>query len=253
MLTKRVMPCLLFLDDGLVKTVKFKNPQYVGDPVNAIKIYNEKEVDELIFLDITATNEERAPRYDIIEKISSECFMPLCYGGGISTIDQIRKIFYLGAEKVAIGTSAFTKPELIKEASEIFGSQSIVVVVDVKKNFFKKYETWINSGTKNTQKDALEYALQMQELGAGELLINNIDRDGTYSGYDIALLQRISSVLTIPVIALGGAGTLMDIDKAFKEGGVSACALGSMAVYQGQGLGVLINFPLRKDLLEIIG
>jgi cyclase len=251
MLTPRVMPCLLFKDNGLVKTIQFKKPNYVGDPINAIKIYNEKEVDELIFLDITATRNHHQPRFDVIEKIASECFMPLCYGGGITTVEEISKIFYLGVEKVAISTAAYLNLGLISEAASLFGNQSIVGVIDVKRNLLGKPEVWIGCGEKNTHANPVEYAIKMEKAGAGEILVNSIDRDGTYSGYDIGLIKEISSNISIPTIASGGAGGLIDLRRAVKEGGASACAIGSMAVYSGKGLGVLINFPSPHEIENI--
>jgi cyclase len=251
MLIPRVMPCLLVDNGRLVKTVKFKAPAYIGDPINAIKIYNEKEVDELILVDITATLESRAPSLEILAEVADECFMPMCYGGGITTLDQIRTIFRLGMEKAAINSHAFKDPDFIARAADAFGSQSIILSMDVKKSLFGKYSVWVQSGRKDTRMDPVEYAQRLTEKGAGEILLNSIDRDGTWGGYDVALIKKVADAVPVPVIACGGAARIGDFRQAVQEGGASACAAGSMVVYQGQGLGVLINFPARADLESI--
>jgi imidazole glycerol-phosphate synthase subunit HisF len=191
MLQVRVIPSLLLKGQGLVKTVQFKNEKYIGDPINAIKIFNDKEVDELVFLDITASKEKREPNYKLIHQIAGECFMPLSYGGGITSIEQIQKILSLGVEKVIINTSAALNPNLIKEASNLFGCSTIVVSIDVKKSFFGKNSVYICDGTMNTKKNPIEYACLVEHLGAGELLINSIDKDGMMQGYDIDLIKSI--------------------------------------------------------------
>ena len=185
MLKTRVMPCLLLRGRALVKTIKFKNPSYVGDPINTVRIYNEKEVDELIFLDITATASGKEPPYDLLEEIASECFMPFTYGGGIRTLDQMRRIFNLGVEKVAINSHAAERPTLIRDAAEAFGSQSVVVSIDVKKKLFGRYEVYARGGKQALHKDPVTYAREMEQLGAGEILLTAIDRDGTMDGYDL--------------------------------------------------------------------
>jgi cyclase len=248
MLKTRVMPCLLLNNGRLVKTIKFKNPSYIGDPINAIKIYNEKEVDELILVDITATIEQRKPPFDIIEEVASECFMPFAYGGGIRNLDDIKNIFGLGVEKVAINSYAAENPEFIRVAADMFGSQSIVVSIDVKKTVFGKYVVYTHSGKKSTKMEPVSYANKMQELGAGEILLNSIDKDGTMQGYDTALIKVITQAVNIPVIALGGAGCVDDITEAVKNGGASAATAGSLFVYQGKNRAVLINFPAREEL-----
>ena len=245
------MPCLLLMNKGLYKTVKFKNPDYVGDPINAIKIYNEKEVDELIFLDITASVEQREPDYKIITDIATECFMPLCYGGGITRLDQVKKILEIGVEKVSINTSAIENTQLITEIANSFGNQSVIVSIDVRKNFWGKSEVYKNRGMKTIGLDPVSFAKKMEDAGAGELLITSIDKEGTWDGYDIDLLNSITSSVNIPVIANGGAGKLSDLKDAVITGGASAVAMGSMVVYQKKGLGVLINFP-QRDNLEIL-
>ena len=248
MLKTRVMPCLLLNDGRLVKTIKFKNPSYVGDPINAIKIYNEKEVDELILVDITATVEHRKPPFDIIEEVASECFMPFTYGGGIRDLDDIKRIFRLGIEKAAINSYAAENPEFIRDAADLFGSQSIVVSIDVKITMFGKYVVFTHNGKKSAKTDPVSYAVKMEKMGAGEILLNSIDKDGTMDGYDITLVKMVAEAVNIPVIALGGAGCVDDITEAVKGGGASAVTAGSLFVYQGKNRAVLINFPTREEL-----
>ena len=244
----RVIPSLLLRGKGLVKTVKFKDPRYLGDPINIIKIFNDKEVDELTLLDITATIEGRKPPFDYIAKVASECFMPLGYGGGIKDIEDIRKISALGVEKVILNSYAFENPDFITTAADLVGSQSVVVSIDVKKNILGKYEVFIHGGRKNTGADPVRFATQMAEKGAGEILLNSIDRDGTFTGYDISMIQKVTSAVSIPVIACGGARDVQDLGLAVKEGGASAVAAGSMFVYQGKHRAVLINFPTQSEL-----
>jgi cyclase len=247
MLITRVIPCLLLKGRGLVKTVRFKEPTYVGDPINAIKIFNEKEVDELVFLDITATLEKRPPPYQVITEIASECFMPLAYGGGIRDMKEIEKIFGLGVEKVCLNTAAVENPDLVREAARAFGSQSIVVSVDVKKSLFGKYEIFTRAGRRRARADLLSHVRRMEELGAGELLLTSIDRDGTRQGYDLDLIARVSEAVGIPVIACGGAGGLPDLTAAVKSGAAAAAA-GSLFVFHGRHRAVLISYPSREEL-----
>jgi len=249
---KRIIPSLLLRDDGLVKTIKFKGSTYIGDPINAVKIFNEKEVDELVFLDIDATNKKKEPPYELISDIATECFMPFCYGGGIKTIEQIRKIVASGAEKVAINSEAYFNPKFITKAAAIFGSSSIVVSIDYKKNLFGKTSVYVNGGRKNTKKDPMAYAIEMEKLGAGELLLNAIERDGVMNGYDIEMILKISEAVSIPVIACGGAGKLMDFKDAFQKAKASAVAAGSLFVFQGKKRGVLISYPEVHEIKEII-
>jgi imidazole glycerol-phosphate synthase subunit HisF len=241
------MPCLLLKESRLVKTVKFKNPDYVGDPVNAVKIYNEKEVDELIFLDISATVNGRKPSFKTIYEIATECFMPFTYGGGINNLDDMKKIFTLGVEKVAINTYAFENPDFIAKAAEMFGSQSIVVSMDAKKRPTGGYEVYTQGGRRATKTDPATYAVLMEKMGAGELLLTSIDMDGTLEGFDLDLIRLVSQEISIPLIACGGAGSVEDFAKAVNAG-ASAVAAGSMVVYQGKNRGVLINFPSQEDL-----
>ena len=252
MLKTRVMPCLLLRGRGLVKTVKFRNPVYVGDPINTVVIYNEKEVDELIFLDITATPNQKEPPYQLISEIATECFMPVTYGGGIRSLEAAKKIFSLGVEKCAINSYAFEQPDFLTEAANIFGNQSIVVSIDVKKTRFGKYLVFTHGGCKNTNLDPVTYAKRMEGAGAGEILLTSIDRDGTFSGYDLELIQMVTSEVTIPVIACGGAGTIEDFGAAIKTGGADAVASGSMVVYQGNHRAVLINFPKKQNLKKVL-
>ena len=249
----RVIPCLLLKNQGLVKTVKFKNPKYVGDPINAVKIFNDKEVDELIFLDISATVENRKPPFKMLTQIASECFMPFGYGGGIKTLEDIKKILHLGVEKVAVNSYAVENPAFIKSASEHFGSQSIVVSIDVKKTYPGKYEMYTNGGRIATKIDPVIFARQMEKMGAGELFLNSIDRDGTMKGYDLELIKKVSESVSIPVIACGGAGKIEDFGDAVKKGKASAVAAGSLFVFIGAYRAVLISFPAPEELQNVLG
>lgn len=247
MLSVRVIPCLLLRNTGLVKTVRFKNPTYIGDPINAVRIFNDKEVDEIIFLDITKTLDNAPPNIDLIKDIANECFIPFAYGGGIKDIDTIRRIFNLGAEKVILNSAAFHNPDLVKNAANLFGNQSIVVSIDIKANWMGRNEVVVNCGRRGTGIDPLSYALEMQKNGAGELFINSVDRDGTRKGYNVELIRQIAETVNIPVVACGGAGSLEDIKEVVKKANVSAAA-GSLFVYYGSRNGVLINYPDREVL-----
>ncbi|MGB0383230.1 MAG: AglZ/HisF2 family acetamidino modification protein [Ardenticatenaceae bacterium] len=253
MMRPRVIPCLLLRNKGLVKTVKFKDPTYLGDPINVVKIFNDKEVDELVFLDITATLENRKPRFEYLAEIASECFMPLGYGGGLRNLDDIRRLFSIGIEKVAINSYAVENPSFIQEAADLFGSQSIVVSIDVKKNWFGKYQLFTHGGKKATGLDPVHFAVQMADMGAGEILLNSIDRDGTMKGYDLALIRRVSEAVDIPVVACGGAGNINDLADAVKKGKASAAAAGSMFVFQGRHRAVLISYPTENELRRAFG
>ena len=243
----RVIPCLLLSGNGLYKTVRFKSPSYIGDAVNAVKIFNEKEVDELIFLDIRATPENRSPGIDFLRGIATECFMPLSYGGGINSVSQMEKIFSVGVEKVILCTAAASKAGLVSEAAKNFGNQSIVVTIDCKKSLRGKHQVYAQCGAMKVAQDPLEYALRMQEAGAGEIFLNSIDRDGTGRGYDLDLIERISGKLDIPIAVCGGAGKLADLREAV-EHGASAVAAGSLFVYHGKHRAVLITYPNRSQL-----
>jgi cyclase len=251
MLLTRVMPCLLLRDGALVKTVRFRNAVYVGDPLNAMRIYNEKEVDELILVDIGATHGGTGIPFRTIEEAAGECFMPLCYGGGVRRIEDIREVFRLGAEKVAINTAAVEDPELVRRAADTFGSQSIIVSIDVKKGLLGKWSVYTRGGRKNAHLDPIAFACRMEEMGAGEILLTSMDRDGTWQGYDLDLIRAVSGAVGIPTIACGGAGTVTDFSLAVGAG-ASAVAAGSMVVFQGKDLGVLVKFPTRAELDRVL-
>jgi len=241
----RVIPSLLIQNGGLVKSIRFKDHKYVGDPINAVKIFNEKGVDEIVILDRTAA--QTGPHFEKIKDIASEAFMPLGYGGGISTLDQIKQLISDGVEKVVLNTQALKNPGLISEGAKYVGSQSIVISIDVKKNIFGKYKVFVENGTKNTGIDPLQHAKDMEAAGAGEILLNSIDRDGTFEGFDYNLIHRISNSIDIPVVALGGASTILDFRNAV-EHGASAVAAGSMFVFQGPHRAVLISYPSESEL-----
>jgi cyclase len=246
----RVIPVLLLRGKGLVKTVKFKDPTYIGDPINSVRIFNEKEVDELAFLDISATPERRGPDFDLLADIAGEAFMPMAYGGGVATIEQVRRIFGLGFEKVIINTAAYSNPGLVREAVSIFGAQSVVGCVDVKKALLGRYDLFTHSA-KTRQKPGLSDQLDaLAEMGVGEILVNSVDRDGTQSGYDIPLLKAVSSRVRVPVIACGGAAGIDDFVKAVEQGGASAVAAGSIFVFVGPHRAVLINYPDRQVMQD---
>jgi imidazole glycerol-phosphate synthase subunit HisF len=247
MIISRVIPCLLLRNNGLVKTVKFKNSTYIGDPINAVKIFNEKEVDELIFLDIDASVEKKQPPFNLLRNIAGECFMPLCYGGGISNINQISEILKCGVEKVSINTCAVKNPEFIKEAADIFGSSTIVVAIDVRKSFLGKYQIYLNGGKINTGKDPLEFVKLVEQMGAGEVFLNSIDKDGTMMGYDLDLIKKISASVKIPVIACGGAGTVDHMHAAIQNG-AAAVSAGSFFVFHGKRRAVLISYPNVNEI-----
>lgn len=253
MLHSRIIPVLLVHNKGLVKTINFKTPKYVGDPINAIRIFNEKEVDELIVIDIDATIEQRDPDYKMIENLAAECRMPLCYGGGIKTIEQIQKIIQLGVEKVAISSGAFRNPELVSKSSKIVGSQSIVVVLDVKRKFLSgKYEVYTHNGRRSVEVNPFDLVKQMEILGAGEIVINSIDNDGLMKGYDLVLVEKIRDAINIPLTVLGGAGSLKDIEQLVRKYGVIGAAAGSLFVFKGVYKAVLINYPSRKEKEALI-
>ncbi len=252
MLYPRIIPCLLVHKKGLVKTTKFKDPKYVGDPINAVKIFNEKEVDELIVVDIDASREGSEPDYKMIENLATECRMPLCYGGGIKTVDQAQKIFSLGVEKIAVSSAAIENPSIVSSMAERVGNQSVLVVMDVKKKTLSsKYELYIHNGTKPTGIDPILFAIEMQKLGAGEIVVNSIDQDGVMNGYDMNLIKKIRDVISIPITVMGGAGTLDDIGSVIQQHGIIGVAAGSLFVFKGKYRAVLINYPttIEKTLL----
>lgn len=250
MLKTRVIPILLLKNGGLYKGIKFKNHKYVGDPINTVKIFNDKEVDELAILDISATNEQKSPDFDLLRDIASEAFMPLAYGGGISCLADAKKLFAMGFEKVILNTSAIENGSLIKEIADIYGSQSVVGSVDAKKSLFGGYFCYSNSGAKKTSIDPVSWAKKMESLGVGEIVINSIDKDGTMSGYDLNLIKSVTSAVDIPVVAVGGAGEINDFRSAAKAGagGVGA---GSFFVFNGPHRAVLITYPKYNDLTRL--
>jgi cyclase len=253
MLRPRIIPCLLVKDKGLVKTVNFKDPKYVGDPINAVRIFNEKEVDELIVIDIDASAEKREPDYKMIEILAAECRMPLCYGGGVKTSTQVKRIVELGVEKVALSSAAIENPDVISESSQMVGNQSVVVVLDVKKNAFgSKYEVRTYNGKTKTGKFPLELSMQVEKLGAGELVINSIDNDGVMKGYDLSLIASIRESINIPLTILGGAGSLEDIGELISKYNIIGAAAGSLFVFKGKYRAVLINYPNRAEKDKLI-
>jgi cyclase len=251
MLRNRIIPSLLISNKRLVKTKKFKNPVYLGDPINAIKIFNEKQTDEIVVIDITASKNKQGPNFNLIEEICTECFMPIAYGGGINSIEHIQKLIQLGVEKVIIGETAFTNKVILKEAIAIFGSQSIVGMIDIKTTLFnKKPHVFIKNGKINTKKTPLEYALELQDLGVGELILQDITREGTRSGYPLDVITGISSKLEIPLIALGGAGSKADFTKAI-QAGASAAAAGTLFTLQPPHDAVLIKYLTNEEIKSL--
>ena len=247
MLRPRIIPCLLVKNKGLVKTVHFKNPKYVGDPINAVRIFNEKQVDELTVLDIDASAEGREPDYKMIEHLAMECRMPLCYGGGVKTVEQAERIFSLGVEKIAISSAVIEKPELIGKIAERVGSQSLVVVVDVKKKLLGGYEIYINNAKKSTGINPIEFISKLEEYGAGEVVINSIDNDGLMKGYDVSLVEKVRNATSLPLTVLGGAGSLNDIGLLINKFGIIGASAGSLFVFKGVYKAVLINYPTSQE------
>lgn len=248
----RVIPVLLLREGGLVKTQKFKDPRYIGDPINSVRIFNEKEVDELAFIDITATRNGRGPDFEMIEQIAGEAFMPMAYGGGVTRLDEVSRILSLGFEKVVFNTAAFDHPNLIEETARVYGSQAAVVCVDAKRPLFGGHELYTHSGTKKRPINLTDHVKRVEALGAGEIIINSIDKDGTMTGYDVSLVKAVSGVCSVPVIALGGAGSIEDFEIVVRDGGASAVAAGSLFVYKGVHRAVLINYPDRAALKRVL-
>jgi len=244
LLYPRIIPCLLIKNKGLVKTLRFSDPKYVGDPLNAVKIFNEKSVDELIVLDIDASTEEREPDYNVIANLAMECRMPLCYGGGIRTSDQAIKIFQLGVEKIALSSKAIEDPSIISEISNKVGAQSVIVILDVKKNrFSKKYNIYTKNGTLKSKHNPIDFSKRIQQEGCGEIVINSIDKDGGMNGYDYEIIDQIRNVVSIPLTVLGGAGSLDDIGVLINKHGIIGASAGSLFVFKGKYRAVLINYP----------
>lgn len=239
----RVIPCLLLRGNGLVKTKKFKDAVYIGDPVNAVRIFSEKEVDELVILDIDASLEGREPNYELIAEIAGECFMPVAYGGGVSSLEQARKLIRCGIEKVVINSASVGTTRFIREIADVFGSQAVVGSVDARKTLFGGHRVFIKSGTIDTKLKPEDHAASLVQAGVGEIFLNSIDSDGQMQGYDLELIKKVSARVNVPLVACGGAGTLDHMRIAMKQGGASAVAAGSMFVFYGKHRAVLINYP----------
>lgn len=252
MLRPRIIPSLLIQDNGLVKTVNFKNPKYVGDPINAVRIFNEKEVDELAIFDIDATAKGLEPNYSLIERIANQSRMPLCYGGGVKTLEQAQRIFGLGIEKIALSSAVLQNPKLITEIAERVGSQSVIVVLDVKKKLFGGYEVYTHNGKKATGINPFKFVEEAQKLGAGEIVINSIDQDGVMKGYDMGLIEKVREKISLPLTVLGGAGTLNDIKQVIDKHGIIGVAAGSLFVFKGVYKAVLINYPTFEEKEKLI-
>lgn len=254
MLYPRIIPCLLIHNQGLVKTTKFQNPKYVGDPINAVKILNEKEVDELVVLDIDASILGKEPNYKMIENLASECRMPFCYGGGIKNTEQALRIFSLGVEKIAVSSLAIENPTMVETIAQKVGNQSMVVVIDAKKKTLSnKHEVFIHNGKINTKLEINAFVNSIINMGVGEIVINSIDRDGTMSGYDINLISKIRETTSLPLTVLGGASNYDDLGEVISEYGIIGAGAGSIFVFKGKYRAVLINYPTsaeKKELLE---
>ncbi|MBM9589041.1 imidazole glycerol phosphate synthase subunit HisF [Leptospira sp. 201903075] len=244
MLRPRIIPCLLIHDKGLVKTTKFSDPVYVGDPLNAVKIFNEKEADEIVILDIDCSSKNRRPDMKLLEQLALECRMPMCYGGGIKTVEQAKDIISLGIEKIAISSAAIENPRLVSDIANAIGNQSVVVVLDVKKkSFSSSYEVWTYNGKKNTKISPLEFSKQLEEFGVGEIVINSIENDGMMKGFNLDLVNEIYNSVNVPLTVLGGAGSLDDIKAVVDKFGIIGVAAGSLFVFKGKLKAVLINYP----------
>ena len=252
MLNPRIIPCLLVHNRGLVKTVKFNDSKYVGDPINAVKIFNEKEVDELIVLDIDATVNKVEPDYKMIENLATECRMPLCYGGGIKTVEQAQKIFNLGVEKIALSSAVIENPSLVTQIVKKVGNQSVVVVLDIKKKMFGGYDIYTQNGDKKSKINLEKFVIELQDLGVGEIVLNSIDNDGVMKGYDFNLIDKIKSLVKVPMTVLGGAGKLDDIGILIKRYGIIGASAGSLFVFKGKYKAVLINYPNQDEKDNLI-
>ena len=252
MLRPRIIPCLLVRNKGLVKTLQFKDGKYVGDPINAVRIFNEKEADELMVIDIDATSSNNEPDYKMIENLASECRMPLCYGGGIKTLEQSQRIFSLGVEKIALSSAAIQNPSIVSEIASTVGSQSVVVVLDVKKKMFGGYDLYIHNGKKNININPVDFAIKMEKEGAGEIVINSIDNDGVMKGYDLDLIGKVRNSISLPLTVLGGAGNLEDIGGLIQKYGIIGAGAGSLFVFKGKYKAVLINYPNWEEKDSLI-
>lgn len=251
MFRPRVIPVLLLKDRGLVKSVRFKDFRYIGDPINAVKIFNDLKADELVFLDISATREKRCVDLEFVRQVGDEANMPFAVGGGIQTIRHIKDIINAGAEKVVINSCAVRDPAFIRRAADEFGSSTIVVAIDVKKKFFGKQQVYTEAGSRSTGLDPVRWAQQMEAYGAGELMVTAIEQDGMMQGYDLSLIKSIATAVRIPVVASGGAGKLSDFKAAIDQSYASAIAAGSLFVYHGSRKGILVNYPTQEKLLNL--
>ncbi len=247
MLRPRIIPSLLLHDKGLVKTVNFKSPKYVGDPINAVRIFNEKQVDELAIFDMDATVLGKEPDYVLIEKLANQSRMPLCYGGGVQTVEQAQKIFSLGIEKIALSSAVIKNPHLVTQIADRVGSQSVIVVLDIKKKLFGGYEVYTHNGKRATGINPVKFAKELEQLGAGEIILNSIDQDGVMKGFDMILIDKVAENISIPLTVLGGAGSLNDIEKVIDRYGVIGVAVGSLFVFKGPYKAVLINYPTQSE------
>ena len=242
MLENRVIPCLQLLGTNLVKIVKFGKYGYIGDPMNTCRIFNELEVDEMVLLDIRATVSHKTPDFKLLERLASECFMPLAYGGGIRSADDARRLFCIGFEKVIINSALFDNIELVSQIAEIYGAQSIIASVDVRKDLFGKYKVYSNSGQKKEKVELFDWLQCLESAGVGEILLTNILTEGTWKGFDLELVKSVSERLSVPLVVHGGAGRKEDVENAVNIGGASAVGLGNMVVYQQKDMGVLVNY-----------
>ena len=243
MLRHRIIPVLTIDDRRLVKTMRFRNPRYLGDPLNAVRIFNEKEVDEIAILDIAATRHSRGPDFAFISDLASECFMPMAYGGGIASYDQAARVLALGVEKVVLNTGAIERPGVVSEIARTYGNQAVVAAIDVRRRWFGGVECAIRAGTRGTRRRPADLTRELESAGAGEILLTSIPNDGMMQGYDLDLIRDVVAQVSVPVIACGGASSLDDLRRAVVDGGASAASAGSLFVYQGKHRAVLINFP----------
>ncbi|MBX3260970.1 MAG: AglZ/HisF2 family acetamidino modification protein [Labilithrix sp.] len=251
MLDVRVIPVLLLRRHGLVKTVRFRDARYVGDPINVVRIFNQKEVDEILLTEVVATKEGRGPDFDLLEQIASEAFMPVCYGGGVRSVDDAKRVLRLGMEKVSVNTAALDRPEIVRELADSLGAQCVVASVDVKRTWRGAYEVHSHAGRRVPERDPLRWVERLVGLGAGEVLLNAVHRDGTMQGCDLALLERFRDRFDVPIIACGGVGSVTDMKTAVRAGGLSAIGVGARFIYEGPYRAVLVSYLSPKELAEV--
>lgn len=252
MLIKRIIPCVLYSQGGLVKTIKFKNPNYIGDPINSLKLFNDKGVDELLFIDIDASKNNTLPDFKLIEAIATECFMPLAYGGGIKDLNTMERLLKLGVEKIVVNSAFLENSKLCQSASKEFGSSTIVGAIDIKKNLFGNHKVYDHISYKTLKLNPVDYAVELEHRGVGEIFINNVDLEGTMKGFEIELLYKLSKAVNVPIIPCGGAGKLEDLEEVFKNVDTTAVAAGSIFVYTGKYNAILINYPNDQQVKKII-